>query len=66
MNGFDIKPSIEPHDRYQKAFLKLIEAREAVRQLTPDEQERLAFDFLGVRTKEEAIKSMAQFIQGIR
>lgn len=66
MNGFDIKPSIEPHDRYQKALLKLIEAGEAVRQLTPDEQERLTYDFLGVRSKEEAIQTLVRFIHGLR
>ena len=66
MNGFDIKPSIEPHDRYQKALLKLLEAKEAIQQLTPDEQKRLAFDFLGVRSREEAIQSLTRFILGIR
>lgn len=66
MNGFDIKPSIEPHDRYQKAFLKLVEAMDAIKMLTPAEQERLAFDFLGVRSKEEAIQTLARFIHGMR
>ena len=64
MNVFDIKPSIEPHDRYQKAFLKLGEAMDAVRELTPAEQERLAYDFFGVRTKEEVLQLILRRIQG--
>ena len=64
MNGFDIKPSIEPHDRYQKAFLKLGEAMDAVRELTPTEQERLAYEFFGVKTKEEVLQLILHRIQG--
>lgn len=65
MNGFEIKPSIEPHDRYQKAFLKLVEAMDAIKMLTPAEQERLAYEFLGIRSKEEALQVFFRFFQSI-
>lgn len=65
MNGFDIKPSIEPHDHYQKAFLKLGEALDAIRMLSPAEQERLAYEFFGVKSKEEAMQLIIRRIQGV-
>lgn len=65
MNGFDIKPSIEPHDRYRNAFLKLGEAVDALRMLTPAEQERLACEFFGAKSKEEIIQFIIRRIQGV-
>ena len=64
MNGFDIKPSIEPHDRYNNARIKLGEAVNAIKMLTPAEQEQLAYEFLNVRSKEEVIQLIIRQIQG--
>lgn len=65
MRNFDVKPSIEPHDRYQKAHFKLAEAVEAIRKLTPDEQKRLTFEFFGAKSKEEIIQAVLRIMQGI-
>ncbi len=64
MNQFEIKPSIEPNDHYQKAFLKLAEAFDAINMLTPDEQKRLACDFFGAKATEEAIRTLFLLIRG--
>ena len=65
MNNFDIKPSIEPHDNYQNAFLKLNEAVDALKKLTPAEIHQLLYDFFGIKTKEELIQAILQRFQNI-
>ena len=65
MNNFDIKPTIEPHDHYQNAYLKLSEAVEAIKKLTPEEQHRLGCEYFGIKTKEEAIAFVLRLIQGV-
>lgn len=65
MNDFDIKATIEPHDPYQDAYLKLSEAIEAIKKLTPEEQHRLGCEYFGIKTKEEAIAFVLRLIQGV-
>ena len=65
MNGFDIKATIEPHDPYQNAYLKLSEAIESIKNLTPEEKHRLGCEYFGIKTKEEAIAFVLRLIQGV-
>lgn len=65
MNDFDIKVTIDPHDPYQDAYLKLNEAVEAIKKLTPDERRRLACEFFGIKTKEEAAAVILHHLQGM-
>lgn len=65
MNDFDFKSTIEPRDPYQNAYLKLSEAIEAIKKLTPEEQHRLGCEYFGIKTKEEAITFVLRLIQGV-
>lgn len=65
MNGFDIKATIEPRDPYQDAYLKLSEAIEAIKKLTPEEKHRLGCEYFGIKTKEEAFAVVLRLIQGV-
>ena len=58
MNDYDIKPSIELHNDYKNALLKLTEAMHAIQKLTPAEKERLAFEYFNIKTKEELIQAV--------
>ncbi|MBR6525597.1 MAG: hypothetical protein IKT57_06470 [Clostridia bacterium] len=60
MKGYDIKPSIEPQDNYQKAYLKLREFMDALRNLTPAERERLAYEFFGTNALMDLCRNMEQ------
>lgn len=62
MNDFDIKPSIELHDDYKNALLKLTEAMCAIQKLPPAEKERLAFEFFNIKTKEELIQAVLRSV----
>lgn len=64
MNQFEIKPSIEPSDRYQKAFCKLAEAFDAISRLTPNEQKQLVYEFFGAKATEDAARSLLFLIRG--
>ena len=47
MNGYTIKPSIEPEDKYEKARKDLIEARKSFEDLTNDQRKQLVKEVLG-------------------
>ena len=45
MSNIELKLDAEPKDKYEKAKKILIEADEAIRALTSEEQEKLAYEF---------------------
>lgn len=47
MNGYTIKPSIEPNDKYEKAKQDVIQAIKSLQELTPEQRKRLVKEALG-------------------
>lgn len=59
MNGYKIKPTIEPNDEYEKAKKDVIQAAISVQELTPQQCEKLAQELFGF----EAVMQMCKFVQ---
>ncbi len=59
MNGYKIKPSIEPNDKYEKAKQDVIQATKSVQELTPQQCQKLVQELFGY----EAVMQICQFMQ---
>lgn len=63
MNGYEIKPTIDPKDNYEKARKDVIQAMNSIQKLTSQEQQQLAYELLGVNAVNSFITLMNQIKQ---
>lgn len=56
MEKYRIVPSIDPIDPYEKAKLDVLQARESLSKLTPNQQRKLAEELFGLAYVEMVIK----------
>ncbi|MCM1316186.1 MAG: hypothetical protein NC205_08315 [Prevotella sp.] len=59
MNGYTIKPSIEPNDKYEKARQDVFQAIKSLQELTSQQQEQLATEIFGC----ESVALMQRIMQ---
>ena len=64
MNGYKIRPSIEPNDKYKKAKQDVIQAANSVRELTPQQCQKLAQELFGHEVVIQMFKIIQQFNYG--
>lgn len=60
MNGYEIKPTIEPQNKYEKARQDILQALNSIQKLTPQEQQQLAYELLGVNAVNSFIALINQ------
>ena len=56
MEKYRIVPSIDPIDPYEKVKLDVLQARESLSKLTPNQQRKLAEELFGLAYVEMVIK----------
>lgn len=64
MNGYTIKPSIEPNDKYEKARQEVFQALNSISDLDmqQQQQQRLLLELVGFEKFNMLIKFYQQFI----
>ncbi|MDE6424691.1 MAG: hypothetical protein K2K89_00915 [Ruminococcus sp.] len=62
MNGYTIKPSIEPNDKYEKARQDVFQALNSISDLDMQQQQRLLLELVGIEKFNMLIKFYQQFI----
>lgn len=60
---YDVKLTvdIDPEDKYQKAKKDLIQAKKSFLELTPQERQKLVYEFLDDEKAEQAIRLLQRF-----
>ncbi len=61
MNGYTIKPTIEPNDKYEKAKQDCIKAAESLKELSPQQCQRLAHELFGYEVFAQMCRIMQQY-----
>ncbi|MDE5558526.1 MAG: hypothetical protein K2J32_12735 [Ruminococcus sp.] len=61
MNGYTIKPSIEPNDKYEKARHDVFQALNSISDLDMQQQQRLLLELVGIEKFNMLIKFYQQF-----
>ena len=60
MNGYKIKPTFEPNDKYEKAKKDVIQAAISVQELTPQQCQELAQELFGYEMAMQLFKIIQQ------
>lgn len=60
---YDIKLTvdIDPQDKYQKAKKDLIQAKKSFLELTPQERQKLIYEFLEAEKAEQVLRTLQLF-----
>lgn len=60
---YDVKLTvdIDPEDKYQKAKKDLIQAKKSFLELTPQERQKLVYEFLDAEKAEQVIRLLQRF-----
>lgn len=60
---YDIKLTvdIDPEDKYQKAKKDLIQAKKSFLELTPQERQKLIYEFLEAEKAEQVLRTLQLF-----
>lgn len=61
MNKCTIKPTIEPNDKYEKAKQDFIKAAESLKELSPQQCQRLAQELFGYEVVAQMCRIMQQY-----
>lgn len=56
-----LKVDIDPEDKYQKAKKDLAQAKKSFLELTPQERQKLIYEFLDAEKAEQAIRLLQRF-----
>lgn len=60
MNGYTIKPSIEPNDKYEKAKQDVIQAIKSLQGLTSEQRRCLVKEALGLELAAQVFNAFPQ------
>lgn len=61
MNDVKLTVDIDPEDKYQKAKKDLIQAKKSFLELTPQERQKLIYEFLEAEKAEQVLRTLQLF-----
>lgn len=61
MNDVKLTVDIDPEDKYQKAKKDLIQAKKSFLELTPQERQKLIYEFLNAEKAEQVLRTLHHF-----
>lgn len=60
MNGYKIKPTFEPNDKYEKAKKDVIQAFNSMQELAPQQRQKLVQELFGYKVAMQLFKIIQQ------
>lgn len=62
MNGINLSMDIDPVDKYEKAKKDLIQAKKSFLELTPQERQKLVYEFLDAEKARQVLMTFQHFL----